>query len=31
MKLNETQISLKTEGNKLDGKYYLFEQKSDAL
>ena len=31
MKLNETQISLKVEGTKLDGKYYLFEQKSDTL
>ncbi len=29
--LNETRIDLKGDGSKLDGKYYLLEQKPDSL
>jgi hypothetical protein len=29
--LNETRVDLKGESTKLDGKYYLLEQKSDTL
>ena len=29
--LNETKVDLKPEGNKLDGKFYILEQKSDTM